>query len=250
MPPAPRHARCPECGTLFRVTLAQSGAAGGRCRCGVCGAVFDVRTHTEDLPGDTPDLRAEPALGELGGTPVPDAPPPRERMAPAADWLEPGPGEEEPVHRRWPWWLAAVVLLLAIAGQLTWFNRQALLGNPLVRDWAVAACEVAGCTVPLPRRPAAVRVDERALRASPNGDRLRFTAQIANTAPTPIEWPQMRLRLTALNGQILAERGFEATDYLDRTPPGTGMPPGETVDVSVEIDAPQPPAQGFEVFFR
>ena len=61
--------QCPQCQTVFRVTVAMLKAAQGRVRCGRCSHVFNALTFLIDQPdGDVPP-GAEP-----GETPPPDIP--------------------------------------------------------------------------------------------------------------------------------------------------------------------------------
>lgn len=56
---------CPECGTVFRIGLAQLRAAEGYVRCGNCAATFNAVLSLTDEPPDTPGLvPAPPAAGE------------------------------------------------------------------------------------------------------------------------------------------------------------------------------------------
>jgi predicted Zn finger-like uncharacterized protein len=86
-----KHTRCPDCGTLFRVSDEQLAARQGMVRCGRCRAAFDALDHL--LPPRPEDA---PATGETAALPPPAAPavpPPPDRPARefvAAAAAEPG----------------------------------------------------------------------------------------------------------------------------------------------------------------
>ncbi|WP_435103863.1 DUF3426 domain-containing protein [Arhodomonas sp. AD133] len=281
----PMQTRCPGCGTVFRVTEHQLQAAGGECRCGLCGRIFDARPHgyraspppvepVESVEPTVPDPALEPA--EVAPEPVSDdsgeplyepvgvepvhvepsvgsAPPEAGGGAVAPSVEDPDFVElsSAPSRRRWPWALAAVLLVVALAGQVAWFQRDVLLADARARGWAEVACEWFGCRVGLVSRPEQVAVVERTLEPeTADAQRLRFTARIVNRHETPIAWPQLGLRLRALNGRIVGERWFAPGDYLE-TPPGRGgMPVDEPVAVRATVADPDGRTQGFEVEFR
>ena len=61
--------QCPQCQTVFRVTVAMLKAAQGRVRCGRCSHVFNALTFLIDQPDADVPPGAEP-----GETPPPDIP--------------------------------------------------------------------------------------------------------------------------------------------------------------------------------
>ncbi len=285
----PMQTQCPGCGTVFRVTEHQLRAADGECRCGLCGRIFDARpdAHRGSAPIVEPEAPVEPTVPDPALEPVdpdpptspdpvpeataesPDEPllgepvhvePPAEPHSPGAGEATVDPGVDEPdfvalssapPRRRWPWALVAVLLMVALAGQIAWFQRDALLADAQARQWAETACAWIGCRVGLVNRPQYVAVVERTLEpASTDPQRLRFTARIVNRHETPIAWPQLGLRLRALNGRIVAERWFAPGDYLEAPPGRGGMPVDEPVPVRVTVADPDGRTQGFEVEFR
>lgn len=91
-----KHARCPACETLFRVTPEQLEARGGRVRCGQCAHVFNALeegTLASAGPGEAP-TSAGPMIREqwpgITGTP------------PAVEHAEPGGSQDAPVQAAQP----------------------------------------------------------------------------------------------------------------------------------------------------
>lgn len=226
--------RCPQCGTLFRVHPVDAEVAYGWCRCGVCDHSFDVHDQAESLP---PALYAPRVEEPVAATSSPHGSEPFPVTAPDRG------------ARRWLWRLAVGALVLVLVGELIWFNRQELLAEPVVRQWAGVACARLGCQLPLPRRPAAVKVTERALTAASDG-RLRFSAQLVNTADTSIGWPVLHLHLTGTNDREVAAHRFVPRDYLSQSPSPQGMPRAQPVSVDVRVPEPTPRAEGFRLVIR
>lgn len=275
------YTQCPNCLTLFRVEVRHLRQAGGVVRCGLCGEPFNaLASLCDSLPGDLPPqdpgtsgAAPEPDSAESVGWSAPeraapaaappDAPASAPRPAPAGppppDWerttrleVEAAPAPPPRRGRRVALWLLLVLLLAAgAAGTAAWPERERLLQDPRWRPWLAEACAVAGCELPLLRRPQAVRVIERELAAVPGReDTLRFTATVVNRAGEPLAWPELRLQLLDAAGRAVATHRLPAARYLAEPVPGRGMPAGERVRLALEIPDPGPGAASFEIAFR
>ena len=122
--------RCPDCATAFRVTEPQLRARAGRVRCGRCGALFDA------LAALGSDPASRPTRGDS------EAPPISASMAVLLDKERDVSFDFGPQSRPRPsrlWWLASVLLLLALAvqggyryrGEITVLLPEA---KPLIQD--------------------------------------------------------------------------------------------------------------------
>ncbi|PWG61551.1 zinc-ribbon and DUF3426 domain-containing protein [Sediminicurvatus halobius] len=177
----------------------------------------------------------------------------------APDWGEATRLEVEtpapvPARRRGRWLLWSLLSLLLAAGASglwLWPEREQLLQDPQWRPWLAEICALAGCELPLLERPQVVAVLERELAALPDGGgTLRFTATVSNRASEAIAWPELVIHLLDPAGRTVAEHRVPASGYLAEAPAGGGMPPGEPVQLAIELPDPGPGAASFEIRFR
>lgn len=154
--------------------------------------------------------------------------------------------------RRWPWGVALVALALVLALQLAWFHRESLADVPALYPWVAQACQHAPCAPEPPRQPATIEVVERVLR--PHAERdgaMELTATISNEASIRQPWPQLGLRLSALNGAIIASHWFEPQRYLStQASKDDYMEPNQEYAVRVVFRRPEREVAGFELDFR
>lgn len=252
------HTRCPECQTVFLITEQQLGAAGGKARCGRCGAVFDARAALLQKPGaaPTPEPPAEPATANesasesasqpAAATAAAPASAPADEAIPAvllADFEE----QARPVRRRHGWaWALLIVLLVATLGlQYTYFTRAELVNRfPQARPWLVQMCEVLAvaveCQVPYPSRLGQLRMLSSEVSAHPRQDRaLLIHATFVNTAPFTQPFPLLEVMLTDLRGSPVALRRFKPSEYLrEDIPVRDGMAPRTPVTALLEVAQP------------
>lgn len=95
-------ARCPVCGTRFKVVQDQLRISQGWVRCGQCDEVFDAAEQLRNADQPEPDPASEPAatpapepalVAAAAATPSIDAAPPSDRPEPASHWLPQSPPE-------------------------------------------------------------------------------------------------------------------------------------------------------------
>ncbi len=280
---------CPGCQRQFRLTARHLSAAGGEVRCGYCGMRFNAlgRLHDAPLPspaplaglpepgepvveepgvpapgfefGMEPESEPEPEFDIAMGEPLPAAPM-------AMDWTAGRAGaatrrgpqaadeqEAEPSRRTGPW--AALVLLLIMAGalQVAWFERDTVLAHyPQLRPHVEQWCAKLGCSVLRRRDLSAITVLNRDVRMHPRyEDTLLVNATISNGAAFVQPWPRIELALSDTNGRVLAARAFAADEYLDGSMDRQrGMAPGMPVHVVLEIAGAGPDAASFEIGFK
>jgi hypothetical protein len=97
-----------------------------------------------------------------------------------------------------------------------------------------------------------VSVVERVITEHPEREQaLVLTATISNTADAAQPWPQLGLRLSALNGDIIARHWFGPASYRAAPRSGDGlMRPGKHYAVRVVFGRPEREVAGFELAFR
>lgn len=215
---------------------------------------------TEPEPESEPELEPEPEPepeeesrppqdgdSDSVETPAPAAPAkPADEPDLPEEWVTP---PSPAPARRWPWAIGVLLLLALGAGQLLYYFRVELaVMVPELRPTLVAACELAGCTVPHPRKPELAGIESSDL--APAGDeRLLLTATLRNRAPFAQEYPYLELTLTDTHDAPLLRKVLAPTDWL---PAGQNAAAGFAargeVAVKLLLEAPGVPAAGYRLY--
>ncbi len=160
---------------------------------------------------------------------------------------------ERPRPRARAGWVALTALLtLCLFAQLAWFRgAEVLRAYPGLQEPLAAVCALAGCQLPGPRDPGAVRVMERDLREHPRyRDALLVNAILVNQAAFAQPYPILELWLYDTEGAVVAGRRFEPREYLDRALDADAlMPAGQPLHVVLELVGPKRPPASFEFRF-
>jgi predicted Zn finger-like uncharacterized protein len=130
-----------------------------------------------------------------------------------------------PAYRRWPWMIAAFLLLLALLAQAAYFFRVELAARlPNLKPVLTDYCQLLGCDVPLPRKAGLMSIESSDLEADPDRENhITLNALLRNRAPYAQAFPNLELTLSDTNDQPLARRVFKPKDYL---PPQENEPSG------------------------
>lgn len=280
------YTQCPECLSVFLLSAQALAQGRGDLVCGHCGNPFDgLATLTEKLPaepfGQLPvhaDLDA-PATVDLAiyrPKPEPATPPVLE--------IEPAPTDAAPrmddfsqlvfaprfanasSHRKPPshrhlrqpsphrglWTAACAVLLLLLAGQVAWAERDALIAQPTTGGWLRAGCAALHCVLPLVAAPARLRVVDSNVQSHPGvAHALLISARIRNDATFTQPYPVVTVTLSDADGKRLAMRRLRPREYLDD--PDTlrqGLGPGSSSILMLEVADPGDQAVEFELGFE
>jgi len=261
---------CPSCQTVYAVRAAMLREGQGEVRCGACRSVFNALDYLSDeLPaaadapaGDAPP----PAQAEFApDPPQAESPPglPRASALAAAGAIEAVPQAlredleridppASPALRNTGAWAAAVLLLLALAVQYLWFAPADLIARfPMAGAAVERLCLHAGCMQRAERAPEQIRMISRDVRAHPRYEgALLISATFTNAAAWPQPFPRLRLSLYDVTGTTIAARTFEPQDYLAGVlPADASLPPGQPVQIGLEVLAPEQAAVSFEFEF-
>jgi len=239
--------RCPTCGTSFRVQRDQLSMRSGTVRCGKCGDMFDgvaalVVEGVERLAFDpSPQLGLfDPSRRPAQATPAPDLPLPEflEEDEPPARW------------RRWAWLLLSLVAFAALCAQLYRVRTEATVILPALRPVLEEACRLAGCTVPLPRRPELIRIVSDDMQDDAGRQVYVLHALLRNLGGFPQQYPEIELTLTDA-GKPVTRRVLRPAEYLDaRAAPrliASGIEAGGEEPLRVYVDARGVRASGYEL---
>lgn len=265
---------CPDCNRQYRVRAQQLSTAHGLVICGYCGKQFNalVRLHDRPrkLPVKTPDIKVqdETVLAPDGAflstlrEEIRDTAPDRHaeihfatdagpRIDLAEALLDEEPGDnDKPRSNVWPAGVLAMLMLLAL--QFTWFNRDDLLQRyPELMPWAEGFCVRYNCNLTRQKDLSAIKILNRDVRPHPNyADTLLVNATMANQSEMVQPFPKIQFTLFDTNGQMLGYREFTVEEYLDRSiDTARGMLPGQPVHFVLEIAGITRDAVSFEFRF-
>jgi hypothetical protein len=145
------------------------------------------------------------------------------------------------------WTLGNLILLLGLAAQYAYIDRDDLARYPILQPWIERLCAYTGCRAPLLRAPDQIKVMGRDVRRHPSvTDGLMVSLTFSNQASFRQAYPLVQLTFFDLHDQPVASRRFGPQEYLT---PGTditaGIPAGETVQATLEIVDPGPNAVNF-----
>ncbi len=153
--------------------------------------------------------------------------------------------------RRWllPAAIASLVLLLGL--QVLLADRDRLAADAQWRPLVASACGLFGCSLPAWHEPAAFALLAREVRPHPDvPGALRVSATFRNDARWTQAWPRLLLTLSDVDGRPVAARAFDADEYLASAPTATGLDPGQTADIALDIREPSAATVSYAFDFR
>jgi predicted Zn finger-like uncharacterized protein len=266
---------CPNCETVYAVRAAMLRDGQGEVRCGTCRLIFNaLDSLSDELPVARVPIEscaAPAAAAEMDGEEQQSATAAsaaaEDPVAASADFpslehdgVPPALREDldrlhaasAPVMRHTGLWLMAAFGLLALGFQYLWFAPEDLSRRfPQVRSQVESFCLRAGCMARAERAPQLMRVLSRDVRAHPRYEgALLVTATFSNGASWAQPFPQLRFSLYDVNGRTIAARTFTPVQYLAGVLPADArLPPGQAMQVALEMLAPEEAAVSFEFTF-
>jgi predicted Zn finger-like uncharacterized protein len=163
--------------------------------------------------------------------------PPRRRRFRRSDWL---------------WATGCVVLALALAAQVAWASRVALVRDPATQTQALRVCARFDCRLPPIRDTAKLELLSRDIRPDPDATgALAITATFRNNAPYRQPWPIVAVELTDLDNNGVAMRRFRPAEYMpDAARRAAGIAAGTSAAVAFEVTDPGKRAVSFHFSFE
>lgn len=210
-------------------------------------ASVDESEGTDQLPEDSEEPQEEPAEDNNFLTFDEEAVPEHEDTIPAAV-----PSVESIPRHRLLWGLGCGLLLVVALVQFLVWAPPVLATYPGLRPLAESLCGLTGCELKPRQELDSIELISRDVRSHPSvDDALIVSATMVNEADFTQPYPLLELRLTNVEGHVVAMRRFSPAEYL----PGgvnreAGMPSGSRVLVALELADPGSPAVGFEIAFR
>ncbi len=148
-------------------------------------------------------------------------------------------------------WLLSLLLVLGIAGQYLWFNKDSLSQNASLRPLLNGFCSALRCELPALVNIRAIRSDTLVVRSHDEiSNALSVNFQFRNDASFAQPFPGLALLFMDANDALVAQRRFAPEEYL---PEGVAnlrlMPPGAPVQVRLDILDPGGKAVNYELSF-
>lgn len=283
------YTQCPECLSVFSLDAQTLAKAHGHVVCGHCEASFDsVATLADQLPPE-PFVEMEvnepafepPRLDLVVYRPRPQPPTviqdevvvvdepaaedfsqlvfaprfarePRAKQPRRSHQRSPRRHLRASGERRWPWLVACLLLMLLLAIQLAWAERDALIRNPVVGGWLRSSCAVLGCQVPLVAAPEQLQLLASNVQAHPSvAGALMISASVRNDAIFAQPYPILVITLSDAQGRRIAMRRLQPREYLDDSAIlQRGLAPGTSAVLLLEIEDPGDKAVAFEFDFE
>ena len=263
------YAQCPECLTVYRISAAEIAAARGNVRCAHCNALFDaLSTLSEQLPAE-PIGRFE-RHGELGAPPQlalsvfrpnptgqgalffdPDKRQRSSERAPTTPQFTRARRRRKQ-RRNAPWIIGSLLLMLVLAGEIAWVERDTWMHDARVRPWLDGACARIGCVLPLRREDDLLQLASRDIRPHPSvAGALIISATLHNAADFAQPFPPVQVMLSDLDEKRIAMRRFNPRDYVsDNETLLKGLAPGANASIVFEVADPGKNAVAFEFSFE
>ncbi|PUE61633.1 hypothetical protein B9Z45_04440 [Limnohabitans sp. 2KL-17] len=231
-------ARCPKCGTTYKVVSDQLKIAQGWLRCGQCQHAFDSTglivawpeavhglpgeivaevaverlivdelLKQEDRSSDVQTVSAVASFEDALSTFKPLSPLPLERGADQTDTSQPQRSKSGSWASKW----FAAVLLFTLAFQWLWMERQTLVEkNPHVAKILHVVCRVLACEIlPLQVRDGVV-IENSSLM--PQGDGFLLSWSVRNATSHQLQMPALELTLLNAQDKTLVRRVFSVSE--------------------------------------
>ncbi|TWT19136.1 DUF3426 domain-containing protein [Luteimonas marina] len=153
--------------------------------------------------------------------------------------------------RRWRLPAAVASLALLLGLQVLLADRDRLAADAQWRPLVASVCGLFGCSLPAWHEPAAFALLAREVRPHPDAPgALRVSATFRNDARWTQAWPRLLLTLSDVDGRPVAARAFDADEYLASAPTASGLDPGQTADIALDIREPSAATVSYAFDFR
>jgi predicted Zn finger-like uncharacterized protein len=264
------YAQCPECLTVFSFDADTVAQAHGTMACGKCGATFDgLATLAEELPEEAYETLPVHATSPAPPVLMMSVVRAQTETSPQAPLFQHPVEEDEEhpaglpsfaklqrlprrAHYTWRWMLGCLALSLLLGTQLVWAKRRALTANPETGPMLRKTCAMLGCTLPPVADLAKLELVSRDVRPHPSvANALIISATVRNNARFTQPYPVVVITLSDLDGNRIAMRRFQPSDYLDdRAARAAGLAAGATAALVFEVHDPGKKAVAFEFGFQ
>ena len=264
---------CPNCGTIFNIAPLQMTRTDKRVRCSACMTVFNSdiclvidsnQPHKKSRPETPPFLQKtntpppntknkEHSTEQLGETknyyPVPVENKNNDEDE-IPEFLR--NYEETKKHRNIFGSLFSVAigisLIFVLCSQSIDLFKDTLSSDHKLRPYVQLFCQYTNCKLEPLRSVQSFKLIKRNIYSHPNQKgELIISAVFKNDAPFSQAYPKIRISMSDIQGNLVAQRIFSAGEYL--TIPNQQMLKGSTATLSLNIIDPGHNALTFELEF-
>jgi predicted Zn finger-like uncharacterized protein len=150
----------------------------------------------------------------------------------------------------WPFVLAALLLLIALGGQIAHHYRAELaVTTPALRPLLESICEALDCEIPLPRHVELVSIEASDLQVDPaQGGALTLSATLKNRAAYAQAWPLLEITLTDVQDNAVLRRVLQPGEYLPAKADPTLFPPNGEIAVRLWLETKELTAAGYRLY--
>lgn len=151
--------------------------------------------------------------------------------------------------RRWLGLAVIVLLLVTLAGELAWWQKDRYARLDPWRGIYQSACNVLGCELPPQQDLTNVKPSNVLVRNHPTVENVKLLdAILTNQAPFRQPFPTLILEYTDINGERVADQAFAPADYLRGELTGIKLMPTNTrIYVSIPFRAPGSEAVNYQL---
>lgn len=219
-----------------------------------------------DLPldaADTPDAASQTPAEALSETAA-------QALAKSSGLIVPRETTEIPGYSKWaegvmsssalpshgkasngPFVFVALLLMLALAGQLVFhFRSELAVAAPGMRPVLEVLSETLGTDIPLPHHVELISIETSDLQADPAHSKLLvLQATLRNRAAYEQAYPLLELSLTDTLDNAIARRVFQPAEYLPpQNPPDQAFPANADIAVRLWVEAKEIAAAGYRLY--
>ena len=150
----------------------------------------------------------------------------------------------------WPFFMAFMLLLTTLAGQVAHhFRAELAVSLPALRPLLESACAALECDIPLPRHVELVSIEASDLQVDPaQGGALVLAATLKNRAAYAQAWPLLEITLTDVQDTAVLRRVLQPADYLPSRADPTVFPPNGEIGLKLWLEARDIPAAGYRLY--
>ncbi len=234
---------CHHCQSRFRVTEQQLQAAHGKVRCGECDEIFNALIALKNHDRRQPTSLQQSLLSENQG------PEPASELS----LHEAMYGHKYSIlsHFAPLLWLIGILLLSTLGiAQAIYYQRYPLVARPQFQQQVLSLCRVLPCNESQFSSTQQIKLLERNVFTHPvQPNALMVSGSFVNQASFAQKFPQLLVSLFDIQGNLIANRLFNSTEYLQTDRNRTVMAIAKPVQFRLEIVDPGADALTYEFEF-
>ena len=235
---------CDHCHSRFRVTELQLQFAHGKVRCGECNEIFNALTSLKNHDRRQ-TIAFEPDLAV--GSPF-NAEPKLELSLHEAMY-----GQKYSIlsHFTPLFWLIGILLLSTVGiAQVIYYQRYPLVQKPRFQQQVLSLCRVLPCNESQFSSTQQIKLLERNVYTHPvQANTLMVSGSFVNQASFAQKFPQLLVSLFDIQGNLIANRLFNSSEYLQVDKNRIRMEVAKPVQFRLEIVDPGTDALTYEFEF-